>query len=85
MLQRHFGKAMEKINALLANKEILAAEEQLKQITDQAMADGHIDEDEQRQIDEAMREVESLRAILKPKNQRGKPEKKTVDPEGKND
>ena len=73
---------MERLNALLENKDILAAEEQLQQITDQAMADGHIDEDEQRQIDEAMRKVESLRSILKPKNQR---EKKTVDPEGKND
>jgi hypothetical protein len=76
---------MDKLNALLENKDILAAEEQLQQITDQAMADGHIDEDEQRQINEAMRKVESLRAILKPKNQRGKTEKNTVDAEGKND
>ena len=78
---------MEKLNALLDKplKDFLAAEEQLKQITDQAMEDGHIDEDEQRQIDEAMRKVESLRSILKPKNQRGKTETKTVDPEGKND
>ncbi len=76
---------MERLNALLENKDILAAEEQLQQITDQAMADGHIDEDEQRQIDEAMSEVESLRAILKPQKQRAKPEGKTVDPEGKND
>jgi Mg2+ and Co2+ transporter CorA len=75
---------MEKLNAHLANKEILAAEEQLKQITDEAMTDGHIDEDEQKQIDEAMRRVESLRAMLKPKNQRGKTEKKSIDPEGKN-
>ena len=41
---------------------VAVAEKQLKQITDDAMADGHIDEDEQRQIDEAMRKVESLRA-----------------------
>jgi hypothetical protein len=41
---------------------VAVAEKQLKQITDDAMADGIIDEDEQRQIDEAMRKVESLRA-----------------------
>ena len=76
---------MEKLNTLWENKDILAAEEQLQQVTDQVMTDGHIDEDEQRQINEAMSKVESLRAILKPKHQREKTEKKTVDPEGKND
>jgi hypothetical protein len=76
---------MEKLNALLDKKDFLAAEEQLKQITDQAMEDGHIDEDEQRQIDEAMRKVDILRPIITPKNQRGKTETKTVDRKGKND
>jgi hypothetical protein len=65
---------MEKLNALLQNKEILAAEEQLKQISDQVMVDGHIDEDEKRPIDEAIRKVERLRAIVKPKHQREKTE-----------
>jgi hypothetical protein len=36
------------------------------------MANGQIDEDEQRQINKVMSKVESLRAILKPKNQRKK-------------
>jgi hypothetical protein len=43
---------------------VAVAEKQLQQLTDDAMADGIIDEDEQRQIDEAMRKVESLRAEL---------------------
>jgi hypothetical protein len=45
---------MEKLNALLQNKEILVDEEQLKQISDQVMVDGHIDEDEKRPIVEAI-------------------------------
>jgi hypothetical protein len=47
--------------ALMAANDVDAAEKKLQEIIDAAMEDGNIDEEEQKQIDEAKRELEKLR------------------------
>jgi len=45
----------------MAANDVDAAEKKLQEIIDAAMEDGNIDEEEQKQIDEAKRELEKLR------------------------
>lgn len=56
------AKQKAELVALMAANDVDAAEKKLKEIIDAAMEDGNIDEEEQKQIDEATRELEKLRA-----------------------
>jgi uncharacterized membrane protein YebE (DUF533 family) len=48
--------------ALMAANDVEAAEKKLKEIIAAALEDGNIDDDEQRAIDEATRDLEKLKA-----------------------
>ena len=50
------------LQALLVSNDVVAAERKLGEIIAAAEEDGHIDEEEQRQIDEARKELEKLQA-----------------------
>jgi uncharacterized membrane protein YebE (DUF533 family) len=52
---------MAELKALMAANDLEAAEAKLQRIIEVAQEDGHIDEDEQRQIDEAKVEVSAMR------------------------
>ena len=50
------------LQALMVNNDVEAAEKKLAEIIAEAEADGHIDEDEQREIDEAKAQLKVLKA-----------------------
>ena len=54
-------REMAALQELMASNNVEAAQEKLDQIIEAAEADGHIDEDEQKQIDDAKRELEEMR------------------------
>ena len=54
-------REMEELKKLMESNNVEAAEEKLHQIIADAEADGHIDEDEQKQIDEARAELEAMK------------------------
>ena len=56
------AKQKAELIALMAANDVDAAEKKLQEIIDAAMADGNIDEDEQKQIDDAKRDLDKLRA-----------------------
>jgi len=55
------AKAKAELVALIAANDVDAAEKKLKEIIDAALEDGNVDEDEQRQIDQAQRELDKLK------------------------